>query len=350
MEEIRTDEEIEIEVVTPEYAVNKNYKPMYRFNKSGKRFYYDMIDGEIKLFPSVTTTKGEMMPFSTHVLKYLIKREGGVDEYDDFMDAAQCYGTALHICMSHYLKSGGTRKERSIHKDTIRDIVYQLCEKERIPSHEYKYWTHMIRKDMTCLKHFLRDYDFEPLYIEYPGYYSKGDVRFAGAIDLIGYMTIEEKIKKEVPSGEFYQKDTKSGAKKGDPKMVTVTEIVKKKMLAIVDWKSGKKGFYKDQAVQLKMYAMIVKQHLGLEAECLYNVTPNETSTNYKLKERSEDVSDAKLEAMLNTFFMDYKETETVPAFSTGDVINDDTEFITINIKDYLKEKMAIKQNLKLVA
>lgn len=349
MEETKS-EDIEIEVVAPEYAVNKNYKPMYRFNKSGKRYYYDMIDGEIQLFPSVTTIKSEIMPFSPFVTKYLIKREGGVDEYDDFMDATRCYGTILHICISNYLKSGKNYDERSIAEDTVRDIVYEQCEKERMPPQEYKYWTHMIWNDTLCLKDFLQDHDFEPLYIEYPGYYTNGDIRFAGAIDLIGYMTCEEKIKAIVPSGEVYQKDTKSGAKKGDPKMITETQIIKKKVLAIVDWKSGKKGFFKDQAAQLKMYAMIAKQHLGLAIEHLYNVTPNETSTTYKFKERTADISDKKLEAMLSTFFIDYSETETVPALSTGKVINGQTKRITINIKDHLKEKMIIKQNLKLVA
>lgn len=326
---------IEIEKVVPEYAIG-NFKSLYRFNKGSKRFYFDNIDNEIKLFPSVTTIVSQVSPFPKEVLIDLVDREGGKDGYYSFMSTKATYGTIMHICINKYLTSGKDYETRKINKHTIQTVIDEQCSKNRVSPHEYKYWAEDIKKDVYCLVLFLKEHNFEPLLIEGTGYYVDEKCWFAGAIDLIGFMDIEVK--------GFYGEVLKSGANKGQPKETKQTFRV----LAVVDWKSGKNGFYTSQAVQLKMYSMISKQCFGLNPEKLYNVTPNETSTNFKMKDQTNVISDAKIDAMLNMHFIDYKEPETIDLLP--DEITANTTYNEIDIKDYLKNLIEAKQQLKLVA
>lgn len=326
---------IEIEKVEPEFAVGK-FKGLYRFNKGSKRFYFDNIDNEIKLFPSVTTIVSQVSPFPKEVLIDLVDREGGKDGYYTFMSTKATYGTIMHICINKYLTSGKDYETRKINKQTIQLVVDEQCEKNRVSPHEYKHWAEDIKKDVYCLVLFLKEHNIEPLLIEGTGYFVDDKCWFAGAIDLIGFMDIEVKGY----FGEVY----KSGANKGEPKETKQTQRV----LAVVDWKSGKNGFYASQAVQLKMYSMIAKQRFGLGVEKLYNVTPNETSTNFKMKDQTNVISDAKINAMLNMHFVDYKEPDTIDLLP--DEITASTTYNQIDIKDYLRSLIEVKKHLKLVA
>lgn len=328
-------EEIEIELVQPEFASVKEFKGLYRFNKGGKRFYFDLINDEIKLFPSVTSLIDKVCPFPKNVVIELVDREGGSKEYYKFMRTKAAYGTIMHICINKYLTSGKDYETRSLTQATIENVIEEICDKSRVAPHKYKYWADEIKADVRCLIMFLVEHRFEPVLIEGTGYFANENYWFAGAMDLIGYMDIVVK--------GFFGEVYKSGVNKDMPKESKKTERV----LALVDWKSGKKGFFPAHAIQLKMYSMIA-QEIGLNIQRMFNVAPNETSTSFKLKDQTDCVTDREIEAILELFFSTYNEPEEITYLP--EVLTATTEYIKVNIKDHLLNRMKAKQSLKLVA
>ena len=95
----------------------------------------------------------------------------------------------------------------------------------------------------------------------------------------------------EVETGEFY----KTGAKKGQPK--TEKKKIKRcrRIFAILDFKSNRKGnFYDEYAFQLELYRRMILENYGkiLEIEEIYNFAPGDPTaktSQYKLKRQTDN-------------------------------------------------------------
>lgn len=194
------------------------------------------------------------------------------------------YGTLMHYSFSLLLEGIEFAKE-TFQKDLFecahRDGVLK---KSRLVFIIDKYgknlWNNLIG---FC--RFINDYNLQPIATELVVM----DKEFLAAtpIDLLCQIEEPVKVSALVPTGEFYQRDTKTGNKKGDPKMKERTFVVPQKKLAIVDFKAGTKGFYDSYYYQLQWGAEMLKQTYGIQVDALFNYAPkDEMSTNYQVKKQ----------------------------------------------------------------
>lgn len=294
----------EVEVVKPLY-VNDKFKTefkiptVYRFNQQGMRYYCTVTDRSVLFYPSVTTIISKTTPMS-YGLKAILA-EKGMQGFNQFMKEKADYGTLLHILISDYLRSGNEKSSRHFDFDDIPGRVQLYVEENHI-NYSTIYWAWNLKKDLASLIQFIYDYNVEPIAIEAVGIYNDGTYHYAGALDLICYMTIKEK--------GFWGEVYKTGENKGQPKE-TFKEI---RVKAIVDFKSGKSGFFEDYEVQLKMYGLMAEQSFGIKPDRLFNVAPKDwdTTPTYSIKDQTESIHHAKIPFMLGQYSVEWKEPKDI--------------------------------------
>lgn len=308
----------DIELVNPEFSTIETQQ-MYRANIKGSRYYFNKYEDSIQLYPSVTHITDAMIT-DKYVLIELLDSLGK-DKYYEMMRTKACYGTIMHRAVNEYLLSGDNYNNREINSERINEIIIEEADKSRIDEYIRRYWLEDMKADVKCMIMFLAEHNVEPLAIEIMGCYNDEKYKFAGAIDLICKMDIEVK--------GFFGEVYKTGEKKGQPKESKRVD----RIIAIVDYKSGKKGFYRGHEVQINMYKMIVEQ-MGVKVDKCFNVSPNETSTNYKMKDQTNVASKNKINGLLQAFYEDYKEPSEIKFIP--DVLKAETQYIILDIKEHL--------------
>lgn len=319
LEEIAPKER-EIESVKPEFFNNKFREQLklpilYRYNNKGARHYFDVVEPPaqpdlltelpkrtVRFFPSVTTISSATLPTS-YAVKQLIG-DLGMEGFNKMMREKALYGTLLHQFIGEYIQN------QEFTFSTIPSKIELYREENRI-DFDTTYWNSDLRHDLLSLIHFIREHEVDPIAIEIVGTYDGPEGRFAGAIDLLCEMTIEEK--------GFFGEVYKTGEKKGDPK----ESKQKRRITAIVDFKSGKKGFYESHEIQLGMYRMIAEQSFGIKIDKIFDVSPSDWETNvgFKIKDQSDAKSIAKIPALLAAYAVDYKgpaDRETIEGTING--------------------------------
>jgi len=137
-----------------------------------------------------------------------------------------------------------------------------------LPDKVFVEWVTKIRKDVLAFAQFVRDYNVKPLAVEiglvHPDYH------YAGCIDLPCVMT-------DPKTGETFP--------------------------AIVDFKSGRKGFWEEHELQLHLYKWMWNvNYPDAQIERVFNFAPKDWRTDkptYTLKEQTGSVNAAKLPHLL---------------------------------------------------
>lgn len=240
-------------LVEPAYKV-------YQLNSDGYRYYYRFNpEGEPEFYPSVTTLLKQVMPTSPALIDWMISngKEGAAEK----RDLAAAYGTLMHTEFESLIIN------RRYDFDDVPAIVASYIERENLPEKVFNEWVIRIRKDVLAFAQFVRDYNVRPLAVEiglvHPDYH------FAGCIDLPCIMM-----------------DPKSG----------------EKYAAIVDFKSGKKGFWEEHELQLHLYRMMWNvNYPNMPIARLFNFAPKDwrTKPTYNLKDQTDSVNAAKLPHLL---------------------------------------------------
>ncbi|MFW5700245.1 MAG: hypothetical protein ACOCWM_01025 [Cyclobacteriaceae bacterium] len=280
-----------IEQIKPLYHNNEMLSQLptvFRYAQHGNRFYFTLIDDTVEFYPSVTTIIGRTTPMSFGLKKIL--GDKGLDGYFQFMRERAAYGTFLHIQISDYLKY------QEYDFDQIRGKLAMYLEDKQLDVNLEK-WSEDCKKDMASLIQFCIDHEVKPIAIEVVGTYSDKNVKMAGAIDMICEMTVKEK--------GFHGEVYKSGEKKGEPKET----IAEKKITAIVDFKSGKSGFFEEHEIQLHMYKLIAEQSMNIKIDKVFNVAPKDwlTMPTYTVKDQTDSPKAAKIPHMIAQFLIDYE-------------------------------------------
>lgn len=295
---VTVEEKSPIEMITPLYThpdFALKLPIVYRFSQQNMRFYFTTNDTktDVEFFPSVTTILDRTMPMGFGKQKLLA--ELGLKGYKQMMKEKAHYGTMLHMLISDYLRSGNTQEERFFEFDSMPERVNAYVSENKI-DFDTKFWSWELRKDLIALIKFCIDHAVTPISIETVGIYNHQNYRFAGAMDLICEMTIKEK--------GFFGEVYKSGANKGDPKE-TYTE---RRVKALIDFKSGKSGFFEDHEIQLHMYQLIAQFSLGITPEKLFNVAPKEwrDEPSYSLKDQTDSIGAYKIHHLASIFSLDY--------------------------------------------
>jgi hypothetical protein len=148
------------------------------------------------------------------------------------------------------------------------------------PTVERSVWIEDLTSDILAFAQFCVDYKVKPIAIEIMLAHPDG---YAGTIDLVCYLTIREKINPE--------------------KTWIASNTLYREILAGVDMKSGRKGFYDEHAIQLESYRHLIKNEWpDLEVEKIFNWSPKEwkTEPGYNLKDQSSSVDARKFELLVD--------------------------------------------------
>ena len=233
---------------------------VFQLNSEGHRYYYRFDNsGTPVFFPSVTTLLKQVMPTPPALLDWMIAngKEGSTEK----RDLAAAYGTFMHIQFERLIIN------RRYDFDVVPAALLAYMEENNLPERVFAEWLPKVRKDVLAFAQFIRDYNVKPLAVEiglvHPEYH------YAGCIDLPCVMT-----------------DPKTGA--------TFT--------AIVDFKSGRKGFYEEHELQLHLYReMWNVNYPDKPVARVFNFGPKDwrTKPTYNLKDQTESPNAKKLPYLL---------------------------------------------------
>jgi hypothetical protein len=237
-------------------ALKEAPRTVYRLGGTNQRVYYTFDEsGQPFFYGSVTTEFGKVLPTSPHLIDWMLKM--GKDEAERYKNERADYGTFLHIECANLLINKGVYD-----LDKVRDKLLQYIEEKKLAT-DFVYHEDELKKDILAFAQFCIEYEVKPLAIEI--ILADEELGLAGAIDLPCEMTIREKGY----FGEVY----KSGANKGNPK----ESFRERRIRAILDLKSGRKGFYDGHIHQLEIYKILWNKHFPyVQVEEIFNWSPKE--------------------------------------------------------------------------
>lgn len=250
----------------------------FHSNTQNHRYYYEIIGEEPVLYSSLTTMISDGYPDSSSYLEDWKSnmRAKGINP-EEYAEYRANYGTIMHILFANYVKGDNIPLSPQKFVEYVRtiDTGLSLVTVDNVLKSE----TTELTKDLLSFAQFMKDYNVKPLAVELM--LRDYEARVGTPIDFIceldweitGYF------------GETYATTTKY-AKKGDPKQ----SKKKVRVLAILDFKSGRKGFYDKHALQLgKSKEIFEKNYPNRKVDFLFNFSPKDwrTSPTYNLKDQT---------------------------------------------------------------
>lgn len=233
---------------------------LYQLNSDGYRYYYRFdANGEPEFFPSVTTLLKQVMPTPPGLLDWIAAN--GKDGAAEKRDLAASYGTFMHGQFESLIIN------RRYNFDAVPAVLLDYMSRNNVPESYFNQWIVKIRKDVLAFAQFVRDWNVRPLAVEIGLVHPLH--RYAGCLDLPCEMT--------------------------DPKTL-------KDFRAIVDFKSGRKGFYEEHELQLHLYKdMWNWNYPDDQVERVFNFSPKDwrTKPTYNLKEQTDSVNAEKIPFLL---------------------------------------------------
>lgn len=254
-----TVEEMRAVYFDSEALIEPPYK-VYQLNSKGYRYYYRMNEnGEPEFYPSVTTILSKVMPKSPHLIKWIADK--GLDEAEKYKMERASYGTFMHGVFLRLLIA------REYDLDKLKDELAMFAESERLGAN-FIYYADDLKKDVLAFAAWVMDYDVRPMAVEIPLVHpEKG---YAGMLDLP--CTMLDKI----------------GGKN--------------RIRALVDFKSGRKGFFEEHELQLHLYRDMWNVNFpGKEIERVFNFSPKDWRKypNYNFTDQTDSKNAAKIPAIL---------------------------------------------------
>ncbi len=241
---------------------------IFRLNTQGFRYYYRFEGEQPVFYPSVTAMLKQVMPTPPSLIEWMI--QNGKDGATEKRDLAAAYGTFMHMQFETLLIN------RRYDFDAVPGLLAAYLVQENIPERVFHEWIVKIRKDVAAFAQFVKDYNVRPLAVEIGLVHP--DYGYAGCIDLPCVMS-------EPKTGEMFT--------------------------AIIDFKSGRKGFYEEHELQLHLYRDMWNVNFpDVPVARIFNFAPKDwrTKPTYTLKEQTNAKSAAKLPHLLALATVEEKE------------------------------------------
>ena len=233
---------------------------VFQLNSDGYRYYYRFNEnGEPEFYPSVTTLLKQVMPTPPALLDWMVAN--GKENATEKRDIAAAYGTFMHGQFETLIIN------RRYDFDNVPAVLLAYMEREHVPESLFSQWVVKVRKDVLAFAQFVKDYNVKPLAVEIGLVHPK--FHYAGCLDLPCVMT--------------------------DPKTA-------KTFTAIVDFKSGRKGFFEEHELQLHLYREMWNVNFeNVPIERVFNFSPKDwrTKPTYNLKDQTDSVNAKKLPYLL---------------------------------------------------
>lgn len=281
---------------------------LFQLNSDGHRYYYRFNDaGEPEFYPSVTTLLKQVMPMSPTLLDWMLQngKEGATEK----RDLAAAYGTFMHMQFEVLIIN------RRYDFDSVPGVLLDYMQRENLPERVFAEWLPKIRKDVLAFAQFVRDYNVKPLAVEiglvHPEYH------YAGCLDLPCIMV-----------------DPKTGDS----------------FAALVDFKSGRKGFFEEHELQLHLYMEMWNVNYPKNPiSRVFNFSPKDwrTKPTYNLKEQTESVNARKLPYLLALASIEDEKRDNTLTIIRGSLDLDNGKIadniLTLSLSELIKQKSAEK-------
>ena len=288
--EVEYDLETEQQYYAAEWIKDIPTPVLYRMTVAGKRVYYEMdVDGYPIIYDGATNniangycdTSGALEKWKNEM------RLKGKDP-DEYANYRADLGTIMHYLFGLYLTG--------INIKLIPTWIRKVVKEAKLRIDKYRMERILVDnideliEDLISFAIFCKERHVKPVLIEKMLRSSR--LKIASSVDAVVEMDSEpEMVEIEVETGEFY----KTGAKKGQPK--TEKKKIKRcrRIFAILDFKSNRKGnFYDEYAFQLELYRRMILENYGkiLEIEEIYNFAPGDPTaktSQYKLKRQTDN-------------------------------------------------------------
>lgn len=284
-------------------ALRKPAYKVYQLNGDGHRYYYRFnAEGEPEFYPSVTTMLQQVMPTSPFLIKWMVEKGDAATEKRDL---AAAYGTFMHICFEKLIIA------RSFDFDAVGADLLDYIKQENLPDKFFNENIGKIRKDVLAFAQFVQDWNVKPLAIEiglvHPEYH------YAGCVDMPCVLT--------------------------DPE-------TKETFPAIVDFKSGRKGFFEEHEIQLHLYAMMWNVNFPeLPINRVFNFSPKDwrTKPTYNFKDQTDSANAKKIPALLELAAIEDEKRDNSLIIISGilslDSFDASKNILELNLADLVKAK-----------
>lgn len=275
-----TSEEMRAMFFDAESLVEPPYR-VWQLNSKGHRYYYRFNEaGEPEFYPSVTTILSQTLPMSPFLLKWITDK--GLEEAERYKGERAAYGTYMHKAFEELIIN------RSYDLDNLKTDLCAYVEANRLPG-DFIYYADDLKKDILAFAQFVKDYDVRPYAVEIALVHPwRG---YAGLIDMPCSML----------------------AKPGNEERIN----------AIVDFKSGRKGFWEENEIQLHLYKDLWNANFeDMRIERVFNFAPKDwrKKPTYTLKEQTDSPNAKKIPALLALSQIEDEKRDDVFTFITGRV------------------------------
>ena len=273
-------------LIEPPYKV-------WQLNSKGHRYYYRYDDaGNPEFFPSVTTILSQTLPKAPHLINWIANK--GIEEAERYKGERAAYGTFMHAAFEELLIN------RAYDLDGLKGKLKEYIEVYRLPD-DFIYYADDLKKDVLAFAQFVLDYDVRPLAVEialvHPYY------KYAGMIDCPCTMR----------------------AKIGSDDRIN----------AIVDFKSGRKGFYEESEIQLGMYRDMWNVNFEqFPVTRIFNFSPKDwrKKPSYNLKEQTDSPNIRKIPYLLEIAAIEDEKKDNTFTSVNGMVLLDNAPDLTQNV------------------
>lgn len=238
-------------------------------------------ENPLRLYTSLTTAINSCAPMEQPLLEWYCKH--GIEEAGRKLEIAQHYGTLMHTEIGKWLMDG------QYDFNSCEEVVEYYLSENSFYQPETKEWGDKLRRDIASFCQFFFDYSIKPLGIEYVLLSDKG---FGTLIDLVCEMTIQV-------DGFHPTEVYKSGPRKDQPKECKVDKTIR----AIINFKSGRHGFYRSNGIQLEAERQLWEENFpDLPLDAAYNWSPKDwtgATPSYNLKDWTGEISNEEVDAIL---------------------------------------------------
>jgi len=281
-------------------------EPIYKLESGGLRYYYDFDeDGAPRFQPSVTTLISKVLPTSPHLMKWAAQM--GWEQAEAYKMERARYGTIMHILIKLFLLGNDIDLDAPLYEPLAETGYFNDGAPNTATPDELNKWEHELKKDLLAFAQFRIDYDVKPLAIEMPLISHK--IGVGGCLDMPCTMRVPIK-------GAFGSK-LKTGKNKGKKKVITI----RRKMRALVDFKSGRNGFYQSSEAQLHIYrALWNEKHPNMKINRVFNWSPKDwrNEPGYNLKDQTQSSIAEQLPLLLKLGAMQFRQQSKSIAIFSG--------------------------------
>ena len=271
--------------------IEPSYK-VWQLNSKGHRYYYRFNDdGTPEFYPSVTTILSQTMPKSDYLVKWIAEK--GIEEAERYKMERAAYGTFMHAQFEELIIN------RCYDLDELPSKLLSYMERNHLAP-DFVQYADELKKDVLAFAQFVIDYDVKPLAVEialvHPVHH------YAGMIDLPCTMN-----------------DPKTG----------------ERINAIVDFKSGRKGFHEEHEIQLHLYAMMwCANYPDIPISKVFNFSPKDwrKKPTYNLKDQTDSTNAQKIPYLLKLAAVEEEKRSNTFTHVSGSINLDSSTDLTNNV------------------